>query len=337
MASTQRSTQPDPSFAGGGAPTAGKDFTGVEEALARLAHQGASDTPDARLRGPASDRSADARTAHSLAETTLGPADLRAPIREQSLRKRGTLARAAIGVCLGVAAIWAWQSYGGPASDMMASWGSPLGWISARLSPHQTPATQTPDPTSGQAAAPAGVETSAPPPVQAASQVGSQVGSMAQPATTAANEAAAGAADRQQIETMARDLAALRQTVEQLIADQEQLTREIAKLQAEKAQADKPAAEKPDKRMPRQVPAPGRRSDVFDPGQNPNAPGAPRTLGSFVPLPARKPAAITAPQAAPQVSTVSPVPPPPQSAPQIASEPRPSDPAPRRPPMPVPQ
>ena len=337
MASTQRSTQPDQPLDGGIAPTAGKDrFTGVEEALARLAHQGASDTPDARLRGPASDRSADARTAHSLAETTLGPSDLRAPIREQSLRKRGTLARAAIGVCLGVAAIWAWQSYGGAASDMMASWGSPLGWISARLSP-QTPATQTPDPTSGQAVAPAAVETSASPPVQAAVQAASQAGSFAQPATTAANEAAAGAADRQQIETMARDLAALRQTVEQLIADQEQLTREVAKLQAEKAQADKPAAEKPDRRMPRQVPAPGRRSDVFDPGQNPNAPGAPRTLGSFVPLPARKPAAITAPQAAPQVSTVSPVPPPPQSAPQIASEPRPSDPAPRRPPMPVPQ
>src|SRR5262249_62006542 len=100
MASPQRSTQPDPSFAGGGAPTAGKDFTGVEEALARPAHQGASDTPDARLRGPASDRSADARTAHSLAGATPGPPDLRAPIPEQAPRTRGTPARAPTRGCL---------------------------------------------------------------------------------------------------------------------------------------------------------------------------------------------------------------------------------------------
>ena len=52
-------------------------------------------------------------------------------------------------------------------------------------------------------------------------------------------------AERRQIETMA-DLAALRQTVEQLAASQERLTREIARLQAEK----------PDKRMLRRVSAP---------------------------------------------------------------------------------
>ena len=65
------------------------------------------------------------------------------------------------------------------------------------------------------------------------------------PAATAANEPGAASAERQQIETMA-DLAALRQTVEQLAASQEQLTREIAKLQAEK----------PDKRMLRRASAP---------------------------------------------------------------------------------
>src|SRR5689334_19888418 len=48
------------------------------------------------------------------------------------------------------------------------------------------------------------------------------------PATTTANEPGAAAAERRQIETMA-DLAALRQTVEQLAAGQQQLTREIAK------------------------------------------------------------------------------------------------------------
>jgi hypothetical protein len=84
------------------------------------------------------------------------------------------------------------------------------------------------------------------PPAQAVSQAASIV----QPATTAANEPGAASAERQQVETS--DLAALRQTVEQL-AGQEQSTREIAKLQAEKPLADNPPAEKPDKRMLRRV------------------------------------------------------------------------------------
>jgi hypothetical protein len=263
------------------APTGREDcFTGVDEALARLAHQAASDTPDARPRGSASDTTADARISQTFAAATLGPADLRAQIpREQrSLGKRGTLARVAIAVCLGASAIWAWRSYSDPARDMIATWARPLDWLSARPSADQTPAPRTPDPTPEQAAAHPAVETSAPPPAQAASQAAS----IAQPATTAANEPAAASAERPPIETMARDLAALRQTVEQLAAGQEQLTRELAKLQAEKPQADKPLAEKPHKRMLGHVPAPGPRSDVFDPAQNPNAPGVPHTLGSIV-------------------------------------------------------
>ena len=78
------------------------------------------------------------------------------------------------------------------------------------------------------------------PPARAASQAASIV----QPATTAANEPGAASAERQQVETS--DLAALRQTVEQLAASQERLTREIARLQGEK----------PDKRMLRRVSAP---------------------------------------------------------------------------------
>jgi polyhydroxyalkanoate synthesis regulator phasin len=59
------------------------------------------------------------------------------------------------------------------------------------------------------------------------------------PATTAANEPSVPSAERRQIETMA-DLATLHQTVEQLTAGQEQLTREIAKLQAELRRASTP-------------------------------------------------------------------------------------------------
>jgi hypothetical protein len=252
MASTWSSTQ------------AKDPFTDVEEGLARIVH--ASYPPDARVHGPASDRSADARISQSFAASSLGPADPPIPREHRSLSKRGTLARVAIAVCLGASAIWAWRLYGGPA-------------------------------------------TSAPPPVHAASQAAS----IAQPATTPANDPGAASAERQQAETS--DLAALRQTVEQLAAGQEQLSREIAKLQTEKLQADKPPAEKPDKHMLVRVSA------------DPAPPVA---------EPARKPTAITPmpPQAARRVSTESPLSPPPQPASQIT---QPSNLPPLRPPMPVPQ
>jgi pyruvate/2-oxoglutarate dehydrogenase complex dihydrolipoamide acyltransferase (E2) component len=279
MASTLSSTRADPRVDDRAAPTAAKDrFIGVDAALARLAHQATSDTPDARPCGPASDRSADANIAQSFVAAPLGPADLsaRIPREQQSLGKRGTLARVAIVVCLGAFAIWAWRSYGGPARDMIAAWAPPLAWISAR-SADQTPAPRMPDPTPEQTAAPPALATAAPAPARTAWQPAS----IAQPATTPANERAAASADRQQIETMARDLAVLRQTVERLAAGQAQLTREIAKLQGAKLQADKAPAEKPHKRILGRVSGPGH-SDVFDPAQNPNAPGVPHTLGSIV-------------------------------------------------------
>jgi hypothetical protein len=333
MASTRSSTQADPRFDGGAAPTVAKDhFTDVEEALARLAH--ASYLPDAPGRGPTSDRSADARISQSLTAPTLGAADLRPPIprEHRSLAKlisvisniigasgrsytktscrrhlecpgleRGTLARVVIAVCLGASAIWAWRSYGGPARVGPA----------VRLELSATLGGPTPRPADARSRTRASgrtpaFERSAPPPAQAAP--------IAQPATTAANDPGAASAEREQVETS--DLAALRQTVEQRAAGQEQLTREIAKLQTEKFQADKPPAEMPDKRMLRRVSA------------HPAPPVA---------APTRKPTAMTPmpPQAARRVSTVSPLSPPPQPAPQNRSEAQPSNPP--RPPMPVPQ
>jgi hypothetical protein len=257
---------------GGVAPTAAKDrFTNVEEALTRLAQQTASDTPDARPRAPASVGSADA--SRSIAAATLGPADRVAqiPHEERSPGKRGTLARVALVACLGAAAILAWRSYGGRAADMVATLAAPF---SARPAAERVPAPQTPEAALQQAAAPPAIATSTPPPAQAASQAAS----IAQPAPTAANAPSAASAKPRQVETMARDLAALRQTVDRLAAGQEQLIHEMAKLQAEKPQADKP----PQRRTPRHSSAPARGPDVFDPAQSPNAPGVPRTLGSIV-------------------------------------------------------
>lgn len=266
------------------APTVLDNLTGVDLALAKLAHKVASETPDTPPLAPASDKRPDAPISQSFA-TTLGPPDLSTHIPREpgSLGKRGILARGAIAICLGAAGLWAWQSYGSAARDMIATGALPFGWILGR-------STQTPDPASGQAAAPPAVETPAPPPAQGASQAASQP-SMTGPATTAANAPVATAAD-EQIKAMARDLAALRQTVEQLAAGQAQLTRAMAKLQADKPdavkpqaikpQADKPSAENLAKRKPRHVATPGTGSDAFDPTQNPTAPGVPRPLGSIV-------------------------------------------------------
>ncbi len=103
--------------------------------------------------------------------------------------------------------------------------------------------------------------------------------------------------DQQQLEAMARDLAAVRQTVEQLAAGQEQMARDVAKLQA---------AEK------------DIRHRILAPPPQPAA------------APARKPAPPPA-QPAPQISAT-----PPPPAPQIsAAPPPPAPPPPARPPMPV--
>lgn len=274
------------------APISSNDrITGVDETVITLAPEAPGATPHAPPRGPAPGRAPDAHVPPSFA-ASLGPPDLSAQIpREQrSLSKAGILARLAIVVCLGASAFWAWQSYGGLATDMVASWGPPFNWILASVHPSAAP--QTPAPAPEQAAAAPVVAAAAPPPAQAASQPAAtaqpataaiaQPATAAQSATAAASDPAAASADRQQIKTMARDLAALRQTVEQLAAGQGQLTRDIAKLQAEKPQAEKPAAVKPDKRKPAHVSTVGSRSDVFDPTQNPRAPGVPRPLGSIV-------------------------------------------------------
>ncbi len=207
------------------------------------------------------------------------PPRAHSPRAQPPPRKRGTLGRVAIAACLAASAIWAWRSLGGSAPE--------------------------------QAAEPAAIEASAPPPAQAASPDAP----IAPPAAADVNEPGAAATRRQQIETS--EIAALRQTVEQLAAGQEQLTREIAKLRTKSRQADKPATAKPDKRT-RRVSA------------HPAPPVA---------APVRKPAAITPrpQQAAAQVVTVSRLSPPPRPEPPIPSEMRPSGPPPLRPPMPVPQ
>jgi hypothetical protein len=217
MASIGISTQAEPSFyAGDAATTVAKDhFTELEQALATLVQ--ASYPTDAPAGGPVFDGSADPRVSQSFAAVTLGAGELRTPIPRERLGKRGTLVRVAIAVCFGASTILALRSYGGQASEMIATRVPSFGWISARSGADHTSARR--------------------------------------PATTAANEPGLAAEDRRQIETMA-DLAALRQSVEKLTAVQEKFTRELARLHAQNRQASKASADKTDKRMLRRVPQP---------------------------------------------------------------------------------
>jgi hypothetical protein len=194
--------------------TVSKDaFIGLEVTVARLAYQAASDIPDARPRRPASDKPADARISQSSSSSpeapTLGPADISAQFPREQHGKRGTLARVAIAVCLVAPAIWVGWSYGGAARHTIATWTAPFVRTFARHSAQQVPV--APTPAVEQAAAAPAVEQVP----QTALQVASiaQSATITQPATIAANEPAASSADHQQMEAMARDVAALRQTI----------------------------------------------------------------------------------------------------------------------------
>ncbi len=91
---------------------------------------------------------------------------------------------------------------------------------------------------------------------------------------------------------------ALRQltgTIEQLQYRNQQLELQLKRLQDGGA-ATPPRAPQPGAPMNTAPPAnPGRRGDVFDPSQQPNAPGAPRALGNQTAIAAPEPAAENAP------------------------------------------
>ena len=140
-------------------------------------------------------------------ETSVDPKLRRVDLglrRDQFSSKRPSLGRRAsravvrflITFCLGVAAAFAWQSYGDAAKEMIASSYPQLGW----LAPQAAPIAQT----------------------------DSDIVAPAAPATPTP--------DLQQLKAMSLDLAAVRQNVEQLAAQfaagQQQMAGDIATLQA---------------------------------------------------------------------------------------------------------
>jgi hypothetical protein len=128
-------------------------------------------------------------------DPTVRPTDLdQFPSKQPSLGKRASrgLARFLIIFCLGVAATLAWLSYGDVTREAIASSYPQLDW----LAPQAAPVAQT-----------------AP--------------NMIAPAPPAAPSA-----DLEQLKAISLALAVMRQSVDQLAAGQEQVTRDITKLQA---------------------------------------------------------------------------------------------------------
>jgi hypothetical protein len=216
--------QADPHHYGDVVLLAPKDWTDAEEALSRLAHVAS----DRRRPTAGSDFSAGPRVTEPSLDATLRPADLNNdPLATDrpSLGRRTSrsLARFLVTACIGVAATLAWQSYGGTAKQMIANSAPQLSWLLSL--PAMNPpsgreiAVEQPSPPAVQASAP-----------QAASaQAGAVAPTASEPAASTAPTAPS--PDLQQLATMAHDLAAVRQSVEQLAAGQEQMARDIAKLQ----------------------------------------------------------------------------------------------------------
>jgi hypothetical protein len=287
-----------------------KDWTDAEEALSKLAHVAS----DRRRPTAGSDFSAGPRVTEPSLGATLRPADLNndpSPTDRPSLGRRTSrsLARFLVMACFGAAATLAWQSYGGTAKQMIANSAPQLSWLLS------LPAMNPP---SGPEIA---VEQSSPPAVQASAPqaASAQAGAVASTAseTAASTAPTAPSPELQQLETMAHDLAAVRQSVEQLAAGQEQMARDIAKLQT--------AGQDIRRRISALPPAAATTA------HKPVPPPQPALQSSVAPLPPAPP------EPAPRSSASPLSPAPPQPAPQSSGAllpPAPLDP-PSRPPMPV--
>ena len=183
------------------------------------------------------------RGARASLDTTARPTNLKED-RFQSVmlslgrRASRALPRFLIAGFIGVGAILAWQSYGDAAKEQVASWAPQLGWV--RLLPTLNPAPVVFS------------EGADPPAVRESSRDSAQAASSAPDSVAPIAPAALAPEVQQQLEAMARDLTALRQSVDRLAVGQEQIMRNIARLDvAEKDLRSKISAPKPAAAPPR--------------------------------------------------------------------------------------
>jgi hypothetical protein len=134
------------------------------------------------------------------------------------------LVRYSIAICIGVAAALAWQSYGEAARQLVATRAPEFGWspeAKQMIAGWVQQIGWTKPSADGEIAAVRPSEVPQP----------ARVG-QTPPETSASTAPVAPAIDPEQVQQITRNLSALQQSVEQIGAGQEQMTREIAKLQA---------------------------------------------------------------------------------------------------------
>jgi hypothetical protein len=134
------------------------------------------------------------------------------PITDRPLRSRPAsrgFTRCLVAICLGVAGTLAWQSYGEATKQIIATRAPELGW-----SPEAKQMIASWIQQLGWTKPPAGPENTA-------------------PETVASKAPTPASLDPAQVQQMAQSLATLRQTVEQIAAGQDQMKREIVKMESE--------------------------------------------------------------------------------------------------------
>jgi hypothetical protein len=176
------------------------------------------------------------------------------------MKRRGSrgFTRYLLAICIGVAAALAWQSYGEAGKQMIATNAPEFGWSSEAKQMIASWVQQL-----GWTKPPAGSEKQAAPVAQ----------------TVAPKAPTAPSLDPEQVQQMARDLATLRHTVEQLAAGQDQVTREIGKLEAADVEI---LAKIPAPPPPRPIAAPARKPMPVLPTSS-RAPTAPQSSRTPIP------------------------------------------------------
>ncbi|WP_315831120.1 hypothetical protein [Bradyrhizobium prioriisuperbiae] len=277
------------------------------EATFRPAARADESLNDPFLKGPLAGLSADQGP---------GPRDIPGQAREAQPPQRSWLRRVVTSFILalvGVGATYAWQHHGDEAraisEQMLAKWAPQVSlpsWLKfPGQSADQDPAAaaqagQPPVQPAVAAAAPAPAQPAATPSMTLAAAPPAQDATPATATPAAATAAAAPAVSAlppevtQQLQAMARDLARLQQTIDQLKAGQDQMAKEIAKLSDQDARR-RVAAPPP--------PAPPRPA---------SAPGATRTrpvaaMPPPPPITARRPYPTPPPSATPQATSPQPI------------------------------
>jgi hypothetical protein len=273
-------------------PLVPQDDKDTKDALNKLADEAARATATLR---PAATADFSAGPRPSLAETPALPEadDLAA---EPTQRRRAGVGRFVFAVGLGVAATLAWQSYGEAGRQLLVAHVPALaGVLMVSHAPASHPAAAPADDAAttqpvaaGEAAAPVGPALASAP-ADASAQGGAAPVAPPHAAMPAPVDLTP------QIQAMARDLAALRESMARLVASQDETAKILAKLRADEEAKPVPAP-KPRpvavRRPPPAAPAPAPAAAIGRPAPSPGSATVTSAPLSVIPPP---PGAVTPP------------------------------------------